>query len=149
MSTLDGLKTLVTGAGGGIGAWVTFSLVLILILIIALSFKYGTKDVKAIDILMLIIALAAIPLWLIVDQPALSAVILTLIGVVGFIPTVRKSWKKPHTETISAYVLSAIRHVFSILALVEYNITTVFFPATWIVVFIFFSTMLVTRRKSV
>ncbi len=136
-------------AGAGSGAWVTGVLTIIMGSISILSFKYGTKNITKLDIVCLIIALSALPLWFFAHQPVLSAVILAAIDMVGFFPTIRKSWNDPYSETLSFYFITTVRHSLSVLALQNYNIITIAFPGAWVIANAVFAVILVVRRKSV
>lgn len=134
-------------AGAGIGSLVTLAVAAIALLIVILGFKKGNKVIKKIDVVFLVLALFAIPLWLIIDQPVLSIIILSTIDMLGFAPTIRKSWNKPYSETLSLYIIATFRHGLSLFALAHFNIVTILFPATWMVANTLFSIMLLARRK--
>jgi hypothetical protein len=134
-------------AGAGFGSLVTLSVSLISWLIFFKSLKNGEKNIKRVDIIFLIMALVAIPLWLIVKQPVLSIILLSTIDMLAFAPTVRKSWNLPYSETLSLYVITTFRHTLSIIALEQYNIITYLFPTTWVIANAFFSILLIVRRK--
>jgi len=101
------------------------------------------------DIVFFVAALAAIPLWLVVAQPLLSMMLLTAIDVLGFAPTIRKSWSKPESETLSSYAINGARHALSVFALAEYNLLTVLFPIAWVFINMFFVVFLVWRKSSI
>jgi len=134
-------------AGAGLGALVTLSVSLISWFIFFKSFKNGEKNIKRVDIIFLIMALVAIPLWLTIKQPVLSIILLSTIDMLAFAPTIRKSWNLPYSETLSLYVITTFRHMLSIIALEQYNIITYLFPATWVIANAFFSILLIVRRK--
>src|SRR3989339_176926 len=99
------------------------------------------------DVLFLFFCFPAIPLWLIVKQPVLSIILLSAIDMLGFAPTVRKSWNDPYSETLSFYIITTFRHGLSVVALTQYNIITVLFPVSWVVANALFSVVLIIRRK--
>jgi hypothetical protein len=136
-------------AGAGPGAWVTLNLTIIFILVLFLGFRNANKHIKKIDIVFLVLALLAIPLWLIVKQPVLSVILLSAVDMLGFVPTVRKSWNDPYSETLSLYTITTFRYALTILALSQYNIVTVLFPATWIAANAVFSVILIVRRRKI
>ena len=125
----------------------TLSVALISLTIFLIGLRNGDKNIKAIDTVFLVLALATIPLWLISDQPVLSMVLLSTIDMLGFAPTIRKSWNAPYSETLSLYVITFFRHSLSIFALESYNIVTVLFPATWVIANLAFAVMLIYRRR--
>lgn len=141
------IYALQVSAGAGFGALVTLMVAVISLAIFILSFKNGNKDIKKIDVIFLILALLAIPLWLVIKQPVLSIILVSSIDMLGFAPTVRKSWNDPRSETLSFYLITTFRHGLSVLALEHYNIITMLFPATWVVANALFSTVLIVRRR--
>ena len=136
-------------AGAGSGAWVTLCLIFIMLFIVLLGFKNGNKNIKKIDVLFLFLALSALPIWFFVKQPIFSIILLCFVDILGFIPTVRKSWNDPYSETLSLYTITTFRHGLSFFALAKYNIVTYLFPVTWIFVNAFFSIILIVRRMKI
>jgi hypothetical protein len=134
-------------AGAGIGAYVTLAVASLSLAIFVISLRNGNRDIAKIDIVFLLLALFSIPLWLIVDQPVLSIILLSTIDMLGFAPTVRKSWNDPYSETLALYVITTFRHGLSILGLLEYNIITMLFPLTWVFANAAFAVALIVRRK--
>ena len=135
--------------GAGVGAWITLVVSLICIFIFFLSLKYGEKDITKLDIFFLITSFFALFLWLVVDEPVWSIILLVASDVSGFAPTIRKSWSKPHSESLFTWELTAFRHGITIFALEKFNVLTMLYPIVWTVVNIAFSILLVVRRKSI
>lgn len=115
--------------GGGPGSWTTGVTGILTIFIAIISLKKGSRDITKLDVAIFIGALFAIIPWMMTKDPTLSVVILTIIDVLAFIPTIRKTVKDPKSETFISYVLHAIRHSLSILALANYNLATYIYPA--------------------
>lgn len=134
-------------AGAGPSVWVTCSVWLMLVTVFCLSFRYGHKDRRAIDIIFLITALAAIPLWLFAKQPILAIALLCTIEMLGFAPTIRKAWVDPYSETLAMYAVTSFRHILALLALANWNIVSYLFPLTWVIANGGFAILLVVRRR--
>ena len=134
-------------AGAGPSVWVTCSVWLMLVTVFCLSFRYGHKDRRAIDTIFLIVALAAIPLWLFAKQPILAIVLLCTIEMLGFAPTIRKAWIDPYSETLAMFVVTSFRHILALLALANWNIVSYLFPLTWVLANGGFAILLIVRRK--
>jgi hypothetical protein len=134
-------------AGGGAGSYLTLSAGLVCLLIFGLSFRHGTKDIKKSDKIFLILALFALGLYAITDQPLLSVVLLVAVDMLGFIPTIRKSWNKPHTETLFSYSLNTFRFAIGIYALQTYTVVTWLYPVAWLLANGLFSILLIVRRR--
>lgn len=133
-------------AGAGVGSWVTLAVVIIGTFIFLLSLRNGGGITKS-DTAFFILSLIALFLWLIAKQPVLSVILVSLIDMLGFIPTIRKSWNKPYSETLFSYEINSFRHGLSIFGLQQYSIVTWLYPATWAVANGLFSIMLIIRRK--
>lgn len=131
----------------GPGAWVTLVAGSISFSIFALGMRHGDKDITKSDTLFFIAALIALGLWLFVEQPVTAMILLVTVGMLGFVPTIRKSWNKPHTETVSTYAINSFRHSLSVFALANYSILTSLFPIAWGVANGLFVILLLVRRK--
>ncbi len=135
--------------GGGVGTWSLLVAVLICFLIFLLSLRLGTKYIKRSDILFLLLSLFALFLWLVVKQPVWSAILATAVEILGFIPTIRKSWNNPYSETLFTYEVCTVRYGVSILALQKINILTALYPIAWLVTNLIFTITLIVRRRIV
>lgn len=136
-------------AGAGVGSWVTLVVAVFCFIVFALGIRNKKKDITLADTVFLILAFIALFIWLIAKQPILSVILISSIDMLGFIPTIRKSWNKPYSETLFSYELDFFRHGLSILALQKYSIITWLYSATWMVACGLFSIMLIIRRKQV
>ena len=111
--------------------------------------RNGKKDIAKSDTVFFILSFIALFLWLILSKPVLSVILVSSIDMLGFVPTIRKSWNKPYSETLFSYELNFFRHGLSVLALQQYSIVTWLYPVTWVVANGLFSIMLIIRRKQV
>lgn len=135
--------------GAGVGSWVTLVVAIIAFFVFALGLRNGNTDITRSDTVFFMLSLVAIFLWLVAKQPVLSVVLVSTIDILGFIPTIRKSWNKPYSETLFMYELSAFRHGLSVFALQQYSIVTWLYPVSWAFVNALFSLMLIFRRKDI
>jgi hypothetical protein len=92
--------------------------------IFALSFNYGTKNITRFDTLCLFGALVALAAYLLFHDPLLSVIAATLTDIIGTLPTVRKAYKEPHTETASTHILSGVSSAFALAAIANFTPTT-------------------------
>lgn len=149
--------TLVTGivyglqvqAGAGSGAWITLAITIVSLGVFLWSFTVGTKHIRRTDFVFLVLALVALVFWLYAKQPVISIILLSTTEMLGFIPTVRKTWDKPHSETLSFYLITTFRHGLSIAALSKYTIVTWLYPVTWTAANAVFAILLVLRRRQI
>jgi len=135
--------------GAGIGAWPIGLSALITSYVAVLSWmKRSDLSVTALDWACLVVALLALPIWLITSSPLWAVLILTAIDLVGFGPTVRKAYTKPHEERIWFFLLGGLRNAFVIAALEHYSATTVVFPAAVGVACLGLAPFIAIRRRS-
>ena len=135
--------------GAGVGSWVTLAVAIIAFVIFAFGLRNGKKDITRSDTVFFALSLLAIFLWLVAKQPILSVILVSTIDMLGFIPTIRKSWHKPYSETLFTYELNAFRHGLSLFALQQYSIVTWLYPASWALANALYSLMLIYRRKTI
>ncbi len=135
--------------GAGVGAWITFAVSAICIFIFFLCLKYGEKTITLTDVVFLILALLSLFLWLVVKQPVLSVILVVLTDILGFGPTLRKSWNKPHSETLFTWWVAAFRHTLGIIALEKFNLLTLLYPVAWTLANIIFCLLLIIRRRQI
>lgn len=135
-------------AGAGVGSWVTLAVIIACFFVFLLGMRIGKKDITKLDTVVFILSLVALFLWLIAKQPVLSIILVSSVDLLGFVPTIRKSWNKPYSETLFLYELNTLRHGLSILALEQYSIVTWLYPVSWTIANGLFSVMLIIRRKA-
>lgn len=133
--------------GAGVGAWITFSVSAVCIFIFFLCLRYGEKSITISDVAFLFFALFSLFLWLAVHQPVLSVILIVLTDILGFAPTIRKSWNNPHSETLFTWEICVVRHGLSIFALEQFNILTLLYPVAWTITNLLFCLILIMRRK--
>lgn len=148
-----GFATIVIAAlqlsdNAGVGAYVTLCTGSIAFLVFILSLRFSTQITRS-DTIFFVAALVATAVWLVAEQPVLSITLLVGIDMLGFIPTIRKSWNTPYSETLTLYQIGTLRHFLSIFALQSYSYVTVLFPATWMLANLLFSLTLIIRRRQV
>lgn len=110
--------------GAGIGALPTAASEIFTIIIFFLSLQYGFKKIRRIDTYFLIIALVGIIPWILTKDPTISVIIAVSIDLTAFIPTIRKTWLNPETETPLLYSTNVLRHILMLFSLQAYNIAT-------------------------
>jgi hypothetical protein len=134
--------------GGGVGAIVAFVTATISLWISIMSIRGRSVKITKGDWISLGAALVAIPLWILTKQPVLSVILVSIIDVVGFWPTIRKSYLAPHGETLSTYSLSTLKHCLTVAAQQKYNLVTTLYPGSLALVTGLFVMMLLVRKRS-
>jgi hypothetical protein len=80
-----------------------------------------------------VLSLVALALWLIVKQPFLSVILITAAQFIGFVPSLRKAYYRPHDESVATWLINALRYVMMVFTLASYTLTSAFSYAFWIV----------------
>lgn len=132
---------------GGVGVIPTFFGASAGILISVLSLGPKRPAITKSDTVFFLLAMIAIGIWLFAHQPLLSAVLLSVIDVLAFMPTLRKSWAHPEQETVSTYFVNSLRHAFSASAVQHYSLVAVAYPVLSIMVDGLSGVYIFTRRK--
>lgn len=135
-------------AEGGAGAWPTAmsALTTLYVAWLALVLRSDFSNTTT-DWCFLLAALLSLPVWFVTDDPLWSVVILTVVDALGFGPTLRKAWNKPHEESMQFYLLFAVRSMLSVGALESRTLTTALFPAAMVLACVLVCAMLWWRRR--
>lgn len=134
--------------GGGAGAWPIgiSGLITLYVAVLAYSKKSNLMITKK-DWLFFSVAMTALPFWYFTSNPLWAVAILTTVDLIGFAPTFRKSYHQPYEEQLLFFVLMASRNLISIVALENYSLTTILFPAATAFACILFIQMVIVRRN--
>lgn len=132
--------------GAKAGAWATGFTALICFVIFGCALKYGRKNIVAVDWFFLGGAMFSLALWAVTKDPLASVLIITIVDMLAFVPTFRKSYHKPHEETVATYSLSALKFLIAMFALNTFTITTALYPLSLVLTNSLFVAMVYVRR---
>lgn len=143
-----GIAFLVTLAEhGGAGAWpIGFSAAVSLLVAVVAYVKRADIRITRMDWMFFIAALAAMPVWWVANDPLWAVMLITLIELLGFGPTMRKAWFQPYSESMSFLAILIVRNMLIIAALGQYSLATVLFPAAAAIACLALIAMMVWRR---
>ena len=134
--------------GGGVGAWpIGVSGSITIFVAITAYVKRTDVTITATDWVFFISAMSSLPFWYFTSDPLWAVVILTTVDILGFGPTVRKSYGQPYSESLPFFTIVTVRNLIVILALENYSITTVLFPAAVAAACILLMVMIMFRRR--
>jgi hypothetical protein len=133
--------------GAGPAVWVTAAAGVLCSGVVLLSLKNGKKDITKSDTVAATFSLLAIVFWLIAQQPVVSITLVILADLLAFIPTVRKSYNHPHTETLSLYVTNALRFILAFFAVEQYTYLSTSWIVAWVIGNTVLSLLIIVRRK--
>ncbi len=133
--------------GGGIGSIPTGIAEAFTIIIFFYSLRYGFRNIVRRDTYFLVAALLGLIPWALTRDPTLSVVTVVSIDVIAFIPTLRKTWQQPKTETPILYSMNVGRHVLTLMTLQSYNIATTLHSVAMIVTNTLMTLFIIVRKK--
>lgn len=131
----------------GAGSWVVGVTSFMCFCIFLLALFRGEKNIVKFDVVCLAGASGALLLWLVIDQPLFSVILVSIIYFFGYLPTFRKTYRKPHEETVMTFILSATKYSLSLIALNNFIPLTFLFPLSAAVMDVIFVTMVLIRRN--
>ena len=134
--------------GAGIGALPTAAAEIFTVIIFFFSLRYGFKQITKTDTYFLIVALLGLIPWIITKDPTISVIIAVAIDLVAFIPTLRKTWRHPRSETPLLYSMNVLRHAMTLFSLSTYNIATTLHSIAMIVTNTSMTGIIVIRKES-
>jgi hypothetical protein len=134
-------------SGAGIGAWTTGITAIACLAIALIAIYLGERRISGLDIVCFIGAITGMVLWQLTDNPLNAVVVVLIVHVLGFIPTVKKAYTFPQEETVSSYGLSLLKWGLGFLALTSFNLTTMLFPVGVFLMNLSFIVLLLVRRS--
>lgn len=117
-------------SGAGAGSWPTAVSAAVCIFVLVLSLKYGTTDITNFDTVCLALSLLSIIPWALTNNILLSVILASFTDVIGFLPTMRKTWHAPESESLGSMYFDAVKHGLSIASLQSYSVITWLYPAS-------------------
>ena len=93
------------------------------------------------------LALSALPLWFVTSSALSAVIILTIVDLLGFGPSVRKAYDAPKEENATFFAIGAVRNGFVLLALENVSWTTALFPAAVGIACVLFIALIFYRRR--
>lgn len=134
------------GAKGSLILLLSWTLITLLILI--LSIKNGVGGFAKLDIICLTGVVIGLILWWILKTPLASVICNILVSLVGYIPTLKKSYLKPWTETKISWFTASIAGLLGMWSVGKLDIKLLILPTySFIMAFIVFI-ILYTRSKN-
>ncbi len=137
-------------ADAGVGAWpigVSGSITIFIALLAYL--KRADVAITKTDWLFFLAAISSLPLWYLTSDPMWAVIVLTVVDLLGFGPTVRKANADPYSESLLFFALFGARNTIVVMALESYSVTTVLFPAAIATASVMLMVLIEYRRRKV
>jgi len=134
--------------GAGPGAWVVGFTTLICFIIAAIGLGATSRIyITRSDWAFFITAIAAIPVWYLTGDPLWSVIIVTVVDTIAFVPTLRKAYLYPETESFWNSALATVKFALGVMALEVFTWTTALYPISLVLVNFAYALMLILRRR--
>lgn len=130
----------------GPGAWAIALETVLCTLVFILALFKGEREIVLLDWMCLVGALIGIALWIGASAPLAALILVMLIDILGFVPTVRKAFNKPFEETASSYAIIGGSFLLSLFAVTSSDPTAWVYTAFLAGVNIAFPTYVMLRR---
>jgi len=132
----------------GVAAYATLAsgLMCLLVLILGGIYKAKAKITKS-DQWCLVAAVLSLILWLVAKQPIASTILITTVNFLALLPTFRKTWEEPFTETLFLYCFNAFRYILIFAAIQNYTIVTSLYIVSCFLTTVSFVSIILWRRK--
>lgn len=131
----------------GPGAWVTGVAAAANIFIFLLALRYGERSMAVLDWVCLTVAAAIVGLWLLHSDATITVSLACVIFIIGLLPTLRKSYYKPHEEAVATFGLNSLKFFLALFALQSLTVVTGLYPLTLGIANGFIVIFLIVRRR--
>jgi hypothetical protein len=119
-----------------------------LVLIICL-YGYGYAKYGYVDLICLVLALAAIAAWRLTNDPVLAIVLSVAADFAAAVPTFVKTYREPFTESILSWAILVVANTCGLISAIPFNLANTAF-AGYVVLFDgFFLIVMIMRRRIV
>jgi hypothetical protein len=135
--------------GAGAGSWVMGVTAAVCLMLTLIGLWQGERSFPWYEWAFLAAAAIVFAFYLVSRQPALSAILASIVNVLGFGPTLTKAWARPHSDSSSTFMLNGLKFVPSLLAMDSVSISTCVMPASLVVTNLAVALIIVRRRKEV
>ena len=101
----------------------------ILVLGASVLSKAGSWEITLFDWVCASLSLVGLSVYVVTARGVLSIILLLIADFAAAIPTLRKSWTTPSSETWTAFAFGAGSSIITLLTVTNFDVATVLFPA--------------------
>ena len=83
------------------------------------------------------------------DGPAISAILATIVNVLGFGPTVTKAWSRPQSDSATTFLMNGLKFVPALFAMDRVSVAIFVYPAVLLVANVAVAALIYLRRLQV
>ena len=131
----------------GLASTMTLALGLVPLLVVIVSFKnpHAVWRIDRIDVVCAVVSLSGLVFWAVVNQPTLALISFAVADFMAALPTYRKSWAHPETETARMFVLGTVNTGITLLTLKHFTTDGALFPGVIMMTDCILSVLIITR----
>jgi hypothetical protein len=131
----------------GLAAVMTLALGLVPCVVLAASFHNprAVWQIDRVDIVCGVVSLAGLVFWALVHQSTVAIVSFAAADFIAALPTLRKSWSSPESESVSAYLSGIVNCGITLLTLREITTAGALFPGSILVTDALLTLLLLTK----
>jgi hypothetical protein len=133
--------------GAGAGSWVMGVTAAVCFMLCLIGFRQGERSFPWYEWAFLAAAAIVFAFYLVSQQPALSAILASIVNVLGFGPTLTKVWARPRSDSSSTFMLNGLKFVPSLLAMDSVSVATCLLPASLVVTNLVVALVIFARRQ--
>ncbi len=97
-------------------------------IVFVLSLKYWKGTFSKFDYVVLFLSVASIVLYIIFHSASISLTTSILADMFAFLPTIRKTYLEPSSESLSSWIIFLCAYIFSVLAISKWTYGIAIFP---------------------
>ncbi len=133
--------------GIGIASLMTLMLGLMPCVVVLASFRsrHGVWKIGAFDVVCGSISIVGLCFWGFVNRPTVALVAFVTADMVAALPTLRKSWRAPSTETSRVFVMGCCNCVITLMTLKVFTTAGALYPASVAVGDFVLATLIISR----
>ena len=131
----------------GLAAIMTLALGFMPLVVVVASFKnpHAAWRIDAIDVICGVVSLSGLVFWAVVNEPTVALVSFVAADFIAALPTYRKSWRSPESETPRAFVMGALNTGITLLTLKNFTTAGALFPGVIMITDTVLSALILTR----
>ncbi|HEY5120741.1 MAG TPA: hypothetical protein VII84_04115, partial [Acidimicrobiales bacterium] len=131
----------------GLASLMTLALGLMPLVVLMTSFKnpQAVWKIDAVDVACGVVSLLGLVFWATVNESTVALVSFVAADFIAAVPTYRKSWRSPESETPRAFVMGAVNTGITLLTLKEFTTAGALFPGVIMMTDSILSVLILTR----
>ena len=131
----------------GLAAVMTLMLGLVPLVVVFVSFKnpHSVWKIGRFDVFCGLISLSGLVFWCFVNQPTVALVSFVAADQIAALPTLRKAWLAPETESARVFFLGFLNCAITIMTLKHLTTAGVLFPGCILVTDLIIATLVISR----